>query len=190
MLVNAGQALARLSGPDACPEVRTADQLTYSTPWRGTMPTPNDLDEWYAEADLQVNRLSDFNVPSAKQVALRLKYDDLPDRPFAYNPFGLAATIRRAADIAQAALCLIHEAMGPQPPHPDDRPPQPPQPPPADEDDGPSWPELPSVPSIPWPGLPSLPGLPGLPSIPPWVIAAGGAVLLLWMLGRSEGDER
>jgi hypothetical protein len=183
MLVNAGRALARLSGPDACPEVRTAKRLTYSTPWRGSMPTPDDLDEWYEEADHQIDRLPQFNVPSAQQVTLRQQFEDLPNRPLAYNPFGIGDNIRRAADIAQAALCLIHEAIGAQAPSPE---PQPPQPTPEPEDDGPSLPDFPSIPGMDWPGLPSWPGLPELPSIPPWVFAAGGALLLLWLFGGNE----
>ena len=177
------QLVTPLRGTDGCPEVRTPTGFSFSVPWEGWGPSPSDISVWYDVAQEQLDRAAGWaGVRQAPLEVLRQQFDALPNRVAAV--LDAERNTLAARDIAQAALCLIHEVA--TRPRPELQPE--PEPEPAEEDeDGPTLPGLPNFPGLP--GLPNLPGL-ELPSVPNWIWAAGGAVLLLYLLGGEGRSER
>jgi len=111
-LINAVSAIntARALGAyGSCPEARTSGQRVYSAPWSGSRPNLIELSDWYDKAEEELARASKF--PGVKQeglTKLQRLWEQLPNRVAAM--YDSLAHGTRAKEIAQQALCLIHDA--------------------------------------------------------------------------------
>lgn len=185
--LNMVRNIQALGQGDECPDVRTPSGRTRAEPWTPPYPSPAELSDWYDVAEDILERAGGHKgmpaIDGHKKLAhLKLLYDALPMRIAAYA-LSPKEYILKAVKIAQAAMCLIHEAEfarlreeGTDPGIPR----------PAEKDDSSWWEGITDWFKLPRPGF-TWPGLPELPStadlfkwtMPPWwVLAIGGGVLL------------
>jgi hypothetical protein len=185
------QFVRSLRGVDdeGCPEVRNAAGNSYAVQWTPPGPSARELSAWYDAAHENIARAETHGytaqVGATKRAAqLRQLYDALPNRVWA-QATDPQRYVKAAADLAQAALCIVHEANAAA----TRRPGEPPTP--AEEEGEPWWrrvweklPSLPDVGSWDWPELPTLPSL----TIPPWAFLVAGGVLVLMLSRRGRRD--
>jgi hypothetical protein len=180
-LVAAVNSARALTGFGSCPVARTAGGRLYDKPWTGSFPQYNELSDWYDKAEEELGRAASFpGVVQVKLNDLQVRWDALPNRLSAMT--SPTANGDAAREIAQRALCLIHDATHGTTTDLPDLPP----PPPPDEPSG--WFEC--LPTDPRPDEPYPKCKVPTFELPWWVWGVGAGAVFLLLSSRGREDER